>query len=167
MELVKLVMEIYYKLIRLQELEENNFPEKNENEVNSHKENNITNNTNNATNNSTSSPSAVYYTTHHNSNSDMRPNSRTFNSTQQPQHQHNDTIYMNNSSLSVSFSETKQKKTSSSIINENTDTSPNNTHDINNTMKQMKNLNLNNHYKSNDYINKLIYELNKNSNRKG
>ena len=148
MELVKLVMEIYYNLIRLQELEENNFTDKSENNA-SRRNETISNN----------SPPVAYYTTHSNNN-EPRSKSRLLNSMQQ----HNDSIYMNNSCLNASFSENKEKKMPQKSSND----SNSNDSELKSAMKNMEKLNISNKEDiSNDYINKLIDELNRTTNKKG
>lgn len=163
MELVKLVMEIYYNLIRLQELEENNFIDNNTESI--HRNENSSSNKNVNYNASTRSPPSSYYPNHSNNEQmqhnpynqhqqHQRSSSRILNSNQQ-----NDNIYMNNSCLNSSFGE--QKK-----INKPHQQQPTNETHLTSAMKHMETLNLNDkEAMSNDYINKLIDEIN--ANRRG
>lgn len=157
MELVKLVMEIYYNLIRLQELEENNFVDNKNASVNRNENNNTNNNsTKNPTSKvTTRSPPSAYYANHSN-NEQQRSSSRLFNSNHE-----NDSIYMNNSCLNSSFNESKQ-------TNKQQQQQTKNDAKLTSAMKNMEALNFNdNEADQNDYINKLIDEINKNANRRG
>jgi len=179
MELVKLVMEIYYNLIRLQELEDNNFADNNnksENNFNS-KENSNSNNKNGT---NSRSPQSAYYANHSNTHSNnieqqQRATSRVHNA-----HQQNDNIYMNNSGLNSSFSEMKQNINHQQHQQQHQQqhhqqqqkqlkpAPTNNSKLIASTIQNMESFNLNdNETVSNDYINRLIDEINKNSNRRG
>jgi len=171
MELVKLVMEIYYNLIRLQELEDNNFADNNnksENNFNS-KENSNSNNKNGT---NSRSPQSAYYANHSNNiEQQQRATSRVHNA-----HQQNDNIYMNNSGLNSSFSEMKQninhqqhqQQHHQQQQKQQKPAPTNNSKLIASTIQNMESFNLNdNETVSNDYINRLIDEINKNSNRRG
>ena len=167
MELVKLVMEIYYNLIRLQELEENNFIDNNTESI--HRNENSSSNKNVNYNASTRSPPSSYYPNHSNNEQmqhnhynqhqqHQRSSSRMLNSNQQ-----NDNIYMNNSCLNSSFGEKKQTNTPNQ---QQPQRQPTNGTQLTSAMKHMETLNLNDkEAMSNDYINKLIDEIN--ANRRG
>jgi hypothetical protein len=169
MELVKLVMEIYYNLIRLQELEDNNFADNNNKSENNFnpKDNNNSNNKNGT---NSRSPQSVYYANHshnHNNNNieQQQATTRVHNA-----HQHNDNIYMNNSGLNSSITEMKQNITQQHQQQQKQQkpAPTNNSKLIASTIQNMESFNLNdNETVSNDYINRLIDEINKNSNRRG
>ena len=153
MELVKLVMEIYYNLIRLQELEENNFSSANENEFinnySSHDDENThpTQSTHETDVNNLRSPSS-YYSSINGKSSELRH----FTQNQ------NDSIYMNNACLNARLTDAKSNSNSNNGNNDNTNK------DLKDSIKHMESINLNTHESSTDYINRLIDEINKNGN---